>query len=361
MASPLEELLTTLRRDKTLHLDVEEATRQGIVLPILARLGWDRDNVREVVPEFPVGTGKVDYCLKIGQKKAVFIEVKRVSEPLENPDHQEQLLEYAFRDGVEIAALTNGLVWWLYLPLTKGSWEQRKFFTIDIQQQEIQAAARHFTDFLGRQEVATGRAHERAQSILASKEKERVVRETIPLGWDRLCEGPDEGLLELFSAKVESLCGHRPDVELLAEYLAKPGSALDTVPLKRRKQATQVPAGHPQAKRPRGKYTNTRPLAFSFRQQRFPVATFREILLGVAKLMHDMHPNEFERVLNLRGTKRIYFSRDNRSMTLPVQVPGTDIYAETHMDSNRLVELSGDVLETLGYRRDELIVEAEDR
>src|SRR3989338_6239756 len=115
MASPLEELLASLRRDKTLHLDVEEATRQGIILPILARLGWDRDNVREVIPEFSVGTGKVDYCLKAGQKKAVFIEVKRVSETLEN--HQEQLLEYAFRDGIEIAALTNGLVWWLYLPL----------------------------------------------------------------------------------------------------------------------------------------------------------------------------------------------------------------------------------------------------
>ena len=38
-------------------------------------------------------------------------------------EHQEQLLGYAFREGVPLAALTDGLIWWLYLPTAAGSWE----------------------------------------------------------------------------------------------------------------------------------------------------------------------------------------------------------------------------------------------
>ena len=100
MSDSLEDFLQRLRRQQNPSLDNEEATRQGIILPVLGRLGWDRDNVREVFPEFQVENGRVDYCLKIGEKKGAFIEVKRPSENLES--HQEQLLEYAFRDGVEL-------------------------------------------------------------------------------------------------------------------------------------------------------------------------------------------------------------------------------------------------------------------
>ena len=40
--------------------------------------------------------------------------MKRVGSDLD--EHQEQLLRYAFDEGVQLAALTTGLVWWLYLP-----------------------------------------------------------------------------------------------------------------------------------------------------------------------------------------------------------------------------------------------------
>src|SRR5260370_34070229 len=126
MPNSLEDLLGRLREDRTLFQSGEEAARQGAVLPILGRLGWDRDNVREVVPEYQIGSGRVDYCLRLGEKNAMFLEVKRTNEELEK--HHEQLLGYAFRDGVRLAVLTNALLWWLYLPLLQGSWEQRKLF-----------------------------------------------------------------------------------------------------------------------------------------------------------------------------------------------------------------------------------------
>ena len=57
------------------------------------------------------------------KKKAVFLETKRPMEDLEKDENQ--LLEYSFADGVEIAVLTNGLLWWLYFPLGKDNWKQR--------------------------------------------------------------------------------------------------------------------------------------------------------------------------------------------------------------------------------------------
>src|SRR5437667_11243786 len=103
MSESIEDLLSRLREDRMLFVSGEEATRQGAILPILAQLGWHRDNIREVVPEFGVGNGRVDYCLKVGEKKAVYIEFKRTNEELEQ--HQDQLLDYASRDGVESAIL----------------------------------------------------------------------------------------------------------------------------------------------------------------------------------------------------------------------------------------------------------------
>ena len=91
------------------------------MLQILAALEWDQFSYAEVTPEFVVSRGKVDYSLQISGQSKVFIEVKRGGEDMS--PHQDQLLRYSFERGVSLAALTNGLEWWFYLPLREGSWE----------------------------------------------------------------------------------------------------------------------------------------------------------------------------------------------------------------------------------------------
>ena len=208
MNKEFEELLSTIPQNQNLLLGVEEATKQGAVLPILRQLGWDCFKLEEVSPEFNVGNGRVDYCLLINQKKRVFLEVKRASENLES--HEKQLLEYSFTEGVDLAVLTNGLVWWIYLPLVGGNWQQRKFYTIDITQQSPQESAKHFKDFLGRDVVEKGLAIEKAKSVKESKEKNKLINQSLPKAWEQLIDEPDESLVESFSSKVEGLCGHKP-------------------------------------------------------------------------------------------------------------------------------------------------------
>jgi len=217
MGEKLELFLNQISQDDSLFDSVEEAVRQGVILPILAYLGWNTYNIHQVVPEFKAGGGKVDYCLKLGEKKAVFIEVKRVSVELDR--HEKQLLEYSFAEGVDIAVLTNGLIWWFYLPLGSGNWKQRKFFTIDINQQSPKVAARNFQTFLSMDSVSSGQALNQAKSVHESRTKQRIIKKTVPEAWAELINGPDELLLELFSEKVEGMCGYRPDPQLLVDYL----------------------------------------------------------------------------------------------------------------------------------------------
>jgi len=361
MPDQLTDLLTRLRGERALFLSGEEATRQGAILPILARLGWDRDNIREVVPEYTVGNGRVDYCLKIGEQVAVFVEVKRTSEDLER--HQEQLLEYAFRQGVKLAVLTNGLLWWFYLPLFEGSWNQRKFFTIDIQEQEVSSAATHFTLFLSRDAVASGAAVKKAEEIHASREKDRRIRDTIPTAWRDLCQQPDEVLVELLADKVESLCGHKPSDELLGEFLARAIAApAGSAPGRGERPSQPEPprqarVGSPVPVSDDNTWTFKAPIAFRFRGQHHQVGAFKEILLKLSEVLHREHGQDFQKVLALRGRRRAYFAQSDREMTEPREIPGSGIYVETCLSANAVRDRCHELLALFGYQPSDLQVE----
>jgi hypothetical protein len=350
MIDTLEDLLSQLRSEQALFMSGEEATKQGVVLPILSRLGWNRDNIREVVPEYMVGNGRVDYCLKIGEQESVFVEVKRTNEDLEK--HQIQLLEYAFRNGVKIAALTNGFLWWLYLPLFQGSWEQRKFFAIDIQQQEVSAVAQHFREFLNREAVANGTAVKKAEEIHAGREKVRRIQDTIPKAWHQLCEDPDEILLELFADKVESLCGYRPDQDMLANYLRDKRDKKDF--LTKTSESTSPEPGVVSISTNDGIYTDKKPVSFTFRGEYYQADSFKDILINLCRTIYHLQPNQFDNVLTIHGRKRAYFGRTPEGMTSPSKIPDTGIYIETNLCANDTVKRCYQLLSMFGYAKSEL-------
>jgi len=291
---------------------------------------------------------------------SVFIEVKRTNEELET--HQEQLLEYAFRQGVKIAVLTNGHMWWFYLPLFPGSWDQRKFFAIDIQEQELESAANHFMLFLSRDAIASGAAIKKAEEIRAGREKDRLIREKIPAAWRDLCQKPDEMLLELLADKVESLCGHRPGEDILAEFLV--GSAQAPVPVDGPR-----PARRPGVNRPdTGVETPTRfvsgdawtfktPTGFQFKGKRYQVSSFKEILMTLAEVLYRAHGRDFEKVFALRGRRRPYFGKDYKGMTEPREIPETGVYVETCLSANAVRDRCNDLLAVLNHSPDDLQVE----
>src|SRR3989338_5621300 len=100
MDEPLKDLIRRLSKEQSFLHCSEQATKQGLIQPLLNKLGWNVFDVQqEVIPEFQVEGGRVDYCLKVNAKPMLFIEAKRANEDL--IPHERQLLEYAFKHGVD--------------------------------------------------------------------------------------------------------------------------------------------------------------------------------------------------------------------------------------------------------------------
>ena len=352
MVESLKKLLVDIRRNRDTFLcGTEETVRQGAVLPVLEQLGWNTKNVREVMPESSVKRRRVDYCLRLQEKDAVIVEVKRAGKPLEA--HQEQLLEYAFRKSVKIAVLTDGFRWWFYLPNMSGRWEERRLFDIDLQTHDPTSAAQHFQDLLGRDEVASGRAVTQAEELHRSREKQRRIRETLPKAWERICGEPSPGLIGLLASAVEHLCGHRPDQETVAQFLKSQSSTSATPSVS---VAPEKPRPHPVAKG--HGFAFKRPESFVFKGQRYPVSSFADMLLRVCELLYMRHGGEFVRtVIGLRGRQKPYFAKEPSALRSPREIRGAGIYVEVHFSATDIVRRIRDLLHRFGYSEEEFSVE----
>lgn len=62
----------------------EANTKSAIIIPVLQELNWNVNSPFELVCEYPLETGKVDYALKIVDEIKVLIEVKKMGENLDN-------------------------------------------------------------------------------------------------------------------------------------------------------------------------------------------------------------------------------------------------------------------------------------
>lgn len=219
MKKQLNNFIENIKEDKKISLYDEAATKQGIILQLLSILNWNTFNVDEVSPEYSVKGKRVDFSLRVQKDNKVFIEVKRIGEELSN--HQEQLLKYSFQEGVELAVLTNGITWWFYLPLQKGIWEQRRFYTIDIIQQETEEIVSKFIDFLSKENILSGLAIQNAEEVYKSYKKQTILKETLPEAWNKIMSDKDETFIELISETTEKLCGYKPSNEMVSGFISK--------------------------------------------------------------------------------------------------------------------------------------------
>ena len=216
----LSDCIKEIRNDSNISTLNEAQVRRSVIERILAFLGWDMYNYNEVKLEYGVGTRRVDYTLQINRDNEVFIEAKKPGEKLEN--HQEQLLDYSFKEGVDLAILTNGIEWWFYLPLKKGAWNDRKFYTIDIRKQEIEHIVDKFGLLLSQQNVKSGKAVQHAESILKSSQREKILEERLPEAWNKVIKNavsPDSLLVDLLAETAEEVCGFKLESDEILRFI----------------------------------------------------------------------------------------------------------------------------------------------
>lgn len=354
----------------------EQATREMAVNPVIGVLGWDTFNPDEVAREYSVLGGRVDYCLRGQTRNLVLIEVKRAGTDLS--EHQEQLLRYAFDGGVPLAVLTDGLVWWLYLPMAGGSWEQRRFFHIDFRERDAGNAALAIHRFLNRDGLVDGTAVEAAQREFESQERDRRVRAALQEAWRRVLDDPHGLLRDLLAETVQEISGDVPDREALADFLQEiagsestggesPVTLLRTeehrplhrrvtpsrqVPYVRKAPSDSKPSAenqdhlHTESATPRPtKQASASPTAFWLDGSRYEVRTWRMVLIRLCEqLSRELGPAFTERVTALRGRKRPYFSSSAEELRDPLHIPGTNLFVEGNISSSAVERLARQTL-----------------
>ena len=244
----------------------------------------------------------------IGNTPQVFIEVKKGGEPLEK--HQEQLLDYAFRQGIKVAILTNGVTWWFYLPLRAVSWEQRKFTTVELDTQDKAEIAQKLVDFLGRENVRSGRSVQNAEVLY----KKHRISTTLPKAWNQLVSEPEDLIVDLLVKKTKELCGEETDKSEVERFLSahlqnieitSPPAAVEPVP---------VPEPEPP------------PKTLTFNGRRYEVKAWTETLVKLCEIVYSAHEDQFEQqALEMRGNN---FSRDPNDLRRGRMINKTGIHVE---------------------------------
>jgi hypothetical protein len=354
-----------LKSNKKLPSFDEAATKQAIVLRLLSFLDWDIFNVEEVYPDYAANSSSVAYALRIRNTNKVFIEVKRVHEKLDK--YQKNFVNFATREAINLAILTNGITWWFYLIPAKGSWQQKWFYSIDLLKQKPEAYAHRLIDLLTKNRVARGQALKAAKALF-QKKKQKMAADFLPEAWNKIISEPNKIFVELLSENTEKLCGYKIDSKSVENFL---GQHIDKWLIKAARSSGVAPpsiAMEPEIMElgdelppaaPKKQPKNTPPAsesyadksvkAFSFNGQTHTVRAWEDVLIALCNHFAATHPKDFEKVLWISNDQRPYFSRYSDQLRIPEKIKRTDIWVETQLSPDEIVKTAGKLLAEFGY------------
>lgn len=343
----MSDRLLTIVEDLQADTELASLSEAGVsqsIRRVLNALNWDADNRREVSAEYSVANRRVDYALLNGGDPQVFIEVKKGGEPLER--HQEQLLDYAFKEGIQLAILTNGLTWWFYLPLRPGSWEQRKFTTMMLNTDDKTEIVQNMVGILSKEKVYDGSAFKNAAHLYEQMRRQIIIEEFMPKAWNQLMNELDGLIVARIAEKTDELCGHEPgenEVEkFLSVHLPNIQIALPT--------ASTEPMVVPESEIS-GIEKGTRIRAFTFNGERREVNGWSSYVVEFCQMLSAIPNIQFEKkILEFRhGYGRTYFSTDKTAVRRPCPIPGTSIYVTRDLSADRANKLVEHLATYFGY------------
>lgn len=197
----------------------EAAVSQGIIQRILVSLSWPIYDTRVVIPEYSVGSKRVDFALcHPPNKPVIFIEIKQVGQSV---GAEQQLFEYAFYQGIPLAILTDGQEWQFFLPAEQGEFSDRRVYKLDFLERNINDIVEVLRKYLDYANVRTGKAIDAARKDYRNIRQQREASYTLPDAWQRLIDEGDKLLIDLLTDRVESLCGYKPNPDQVINFLSK--------------------------------------------------------------------------------------------------------------------------------------------
>ena len=350
----LFEFIKKLQSDKRFTSFDEVAVKQGIVLKLLSLLGWDPFDIDEIQPEYAREEKRVDFSLRSSNSNAVFIVVEKDEKNIENS--REQLMDFAAEEGVKIAVLTNGLTWRFFSPHLGRDSEEKNFLKIQIHEQKPDQSAQRLLEFLSKQSVVSGKAAESAETMYQARQKAALVKEHLPKAWQEIMREPEKWLVDIVAKVTEGLCGYRPDKETVKNFL----STDTAIKLKTSPSVKPRPPSRPQEKKSvQESYAGKAIREFTFREKKYSVKSWKDMLLKICELMNAEHKDKFEFLINLYSEEEHVFSKDRDKILISEKIPGADIYVNAGLTPKATLSLCYEVISTFGYTESDLSIETE--
>jgi hypothetical protein len=350
----LVEFIKKIQSDDRFGTFDEAAIKQGIVLKILSLLDWDPFDVDEVQPEYEIQGNRVDFCLKKEKTNKVFILVRKNEKDF--PRHQDKMLSLSVQGKVPIGILTSGLTWWFFLPLVQGSADEKKFLTIEMENQKAEEASETFENFLTKENVVSGEAEKAAEDIYTARQRDFIIKETLPKAWAQIMSDPKKWLADILGSVTEESCGYHPEREVIEEFISS--KFKEKVDLESLVQPNPVAQPQPaKASVWADDYTGKSILSFTLKGARYEVKSWKAMFVRFCELVLPKHKDDLDVLFTLSKPGKEYFSKNPYQLLTCEKIAGTGIYVDVNLTAREAVELSQKMLHLLGYEENSLAFE----
>lgn len=152
----------------------EEMTKKDFLLPLFRALGWNTEDSSEVTAEEKVSQKRVDFSFKLNGITQFFLEAKRLSEDLNNPELIGQAINYAWLKGCAWAVLSN----FETIRIFNAEWKVASPFQSHLK-------TIHYNEFLSRFEELWLLSKESFQNKLLDKEAEKWGKKSTRVSVDK--------------------------------------------------------------------------------------------------------------------------------------------------------------------------------
>ena len=347
----IAQAISDINRNPGLMELSQSAMKQGVVLRVLDAAGWSPFSLSDIEPDFPIGSSKVDYALKLSpaprsQSPAVpkvLIDVRSLDENMDSERVQRRLVNHCERANAELGVLTNGPRWLLFLGLPDSRRQENRFCELNIVEAE-ENAAEELNRYLSKDRVSNGQAVRSAEGSLRSRNQDEVFRLAIIEGWRQVVKGLDEGLVAIIATAAEQRVGTKPDHRFIRRVLNESRDELLLAAVE-----GEAASG--------GSGARIRPASFTFDAETRSVRSWPELLVEVCAAMERRHPDDFDKIMEIGGRKNPYFSRNEEVVNHARAIGDTGIYASCQGSGDIITRRAQRVVEQFGYPSEALVIE----
>jgi predicted type IV restriction endonuclease len=179
------------------HIQTEEATKNALVMPFIAALGYNVFDPTEVTPELNADVGvkkgeKVDYAILRDGQPILLFECKHHAADLSKV-HASQLYRYFSVTAARFSVLTNGLVYWFYTDLEAlNKMDSKPFFEfnlLDFREQDAEELKKFSKSTFDLNNILTT-----ASELKYTREIRRILAEQL--------QEPTEEFVKFFAAQL---------------------------------------------------------------------------------------------------------------------------------------------------------------